>query len=639
MKHNTEKKKLSNFVIPEGLRIDLDEGWKKIISRQFGGNPGRGFGELIQNFLDSYDPSVPWSQRRGVITFGENWISLKDFGSGLDLKKIKLVTKMGGTDKHADPNKIGKFGIGFFSIFNPKLGTRKVEIITKCEGQAVKLEYIILEDGQRPKLDSEVLDYSIDFSTEVKVYFDRPGSVRQCIDYGKNSLKYYPCDIQINGNRFQSVWEEAAYSNAFFFDRNHCNGFFKTGNRFRSTTILCKYEYISEMPLRYFITGGYNVHHNLDDYYATETPFIPGLEMVLNCNQLSVTISRDSFYLDYNYKNMISDMNESLLELMDQQFNGLLDEVKLANLYILRKRIKSFWKGLKGKPTNPSPSESVFYKLLNSKLFRLNGKKKLFSLLELQRMKSQGIPLFFSERKTNLRWLGGAFKHDFIVLPEECQVDKGAPGLNNALLSTLFDDVVNLDTIGDDRTKINSLIEREIIRKESLEPDCNFIETRVLSKKENQLLARFETLLNRPEILETIVRNLNIPVKKIHPSFFILKNGGMHISTGIFDQHQNPINDDFISNFIKQKEEASAEERLAMKNTILLGLCLNHPFIRKLIASEDPHKEYFALTYIAHELTSCQKLLAPYSSFFQLVKSRLSSELQKNMLAELVKEK
>jgi hypothetical protein len=638
MGHEVEVENSSNFVIPEGLQIDLEEGWKKIISRQFGGNPGRGFGELIQNFLDSYDSSVPWSKRRGIITFGDNWVSLKDFGSGLNLDKIKLVTSMGGTDKSSDPQKIGKFGIGFFSIFNPKLGTKKVEITTMCEGQAIRLEYIITKDGHRPILNSEVLDYTIDFSTEVKVFFDLGGSADKCIDYGKSCLRYYPCDIQINGKRYQSVWEEAAYTNASFFEKSHCSGFIKTGNRFRSTTILCKYEYISEMPLRYFITGGYNVHHNLDDFHSTETPFLLGTEMVLNCNQLSVTISRDSFYLDYNYKNMISDMNESLLELMDQQFPDLSDEVKLANLYILRRRIKSFWKNLSEKPKDPSPTESVFYKLLNSKLFRLNGKKKLFSLLELRKMKSEGAPLFFSEKNTNLRWLGGAFKHDFIVLPDECLVDKGAPGFNSALLNCFFEDVVNLDTISDDRTKINSLIERDIIRKESLEPDCNFIETRILSKKENHLLTKFEKLLNRKEILETIERNINIPIKKIHPSFFILKNGGMHISTGMFDQDRNPINDDFISNYIIRKEEASADDRLSMKNTVLLGLCLNHPFIRKLIESEYPHKEYFALTYIAHELTNCQKLLSPYSSFFQLVKSRLSSELQKIMLKELAKE-
>jgi hypothetical protein len=381
------------------------------------------------------------------------------------------------------------------------------------------------------------------------------------------------------------------------------------------------------------------VQHNLIDFHATETPFLPGLNMVLNGNRLNVTISRDSFYLDYVYRNMIADLNESLLEYMDQQFRDVSDDVKLANLFILCNRIKSYWKNRGNKPASLSGSESVFEKLLNSRLFPINGKKGYFSLLELQELKSDGIPFFFSEQHSNIRWLGGAFKHDYIVVPEPCTVDKGAPGFYNSLFTSLFDDTVNLDTINDDRGKINSMIDRGIIRKESLEPKCNFIETRVLSEKENHLLNKFEVLLNRKEILGTIERNINIPIKKIHPSFFILKNGGMHISTGIFDKNQNPINDDFISNFVALKEDVSADERLSMKNTILLGLCLNHPFVRKLIESEDPQKEYFALSYIAHELTSCQKLLSPYSSFFHLVKSRLSSELQKHMLTELTKEK
>jgi hypothetical protein len=639
MRNKDQTNSRSNFIIPEGLRIDLEEGWKKIISRQFGGTPGKGFGELIQNFLDSYDSSIPWSHRRGIISSGKNWVSLKDFGSGLSLDKIRLVTTMGGTDKHLDPDKIGKFGIGFFSIFNPRLGTKKVELITSCEGQAIKLEFIIVKDGHRPLLKSEVLDYSIEFSTEVKVFFDRASSVRQCIDYAKKSLKYYPCDLKINGERFQSVWDEAARNNAFFFQKNFCNGFLKKGNYFRSATILCKYEYITEMSLRHFITGGYNLKHNLDDFDATETPLLPGLNMVLNCNQLSVTISRDSFYLDYNHRNMISALNLSLLEFMDQQFRDLSNEEKLANLYILRRKVKSYWKTRTRKKTPTSPAESVFEKLLKSKLFRINGRKKLFSLLELHKMKSDGIPLFFSENNTNLRWLGGAFMHDYIVLAEPCQVDKGAPGLFNSLFSCMFDDVVFLDTINDDGEKINSLIERGIISKESLEPACGFIEIQKLSGKESLLLSKFETLLNRKEILETIERNINIPIKEIHPTFFTLKNGGMHISTGIFDQNHNPINDDFISNFLVRKEEPDAETYLTRKNIILLGLCIDHPFIRKLVESEDPQKEYFALTYITHELTGCQKLLAPYSSFFRLVKSSLSSELQKHMLTELTGEK
>lgn len=623
-------------MIPEGLQIDLEEGWKKIISRQFGGNPGKGFGELVQNFLDSYNTAVPWSQRRGIITYGDYWVSLKDFGSGLNLNKIRLVTQMGGTDKSADPHKIGKFGIGFFSIFNPALGTRKVEITTRCEGQTIKLEYLVTKAGERPLLQSRVLNKSINYSTEVKVYFNRRTSAKQCVEYGKKSLRYYPCDIRINGKAYPSVWNEATKRNAFFFKKNHCDGFFKAGQRYRSVTILCKYEYITEMSPRYFITGGHRLQNNLDDFSSRETPLVPGTDMVLNCNQLSVTISRDSFYLDYNYKSMIADMNVSLLKYMGQQFDQLTDQVKLANLYILRKRIKSYWDKRTEGTAMLSPAESVFEKLLNSRLFTLNGKKELHSLLDLQEMKSEQLPLYFSEDHSNLRWLGGAFKHDFIVKAETCRAEKGAPGFYQKLFSCLFGDVVNLDTIGEDPARIQELLERDIIRKESLEPACSFIEPRALSPGESQLLDRLERLLNREEILETIERNINLPLRHIHPAFFTLGDGGMHISTGLFDADHNPINDDFISNFVRRKEDLGPDIRLERKNQVLLGLCLDHPFIKKLTESENPQKEYFALTYIAHELTACQEVLAPYSTFFQLVKSRLSSELQKQMLLELM---
>jgi hypothetical protein len=389
------------------------------------------------------------------------------------------------------------------------------------------------------------------------------------------------------------------------------------------------------MPLRYLVTGGHGVHHDLDDYAATETPYIPELEIVLNCPDLSVTISRDSFYLDYNFRNLVADLNESLLDMMDQQYRDLSKEVTLANTYILRKRIREYWDNRSEKAKDLSSAEAVFERLITSQVFSINGKKSFYSLVEIKNMLSEGIPLYFSESKTNLRWLGGAFKHDFIVLPESWKIDSGAPHFYETLFSALFDDVVNLDTINGDKEKMKSLIERDIIRKESLQPSCSFIEPRVLSKKESQILKDLARLLNRKDITDIIEKSINVPINKIHPAFFMLKNGGMHISTGMFDEQHNPINDDFISNFVRRKEGAGDEERLNRKNTILLGLCLNNPFIRKLIESEDPHKEYYALTYIAHELTTCQKLLSPYSSFFNMVKARLSSELRRCMIVEL----
>jgi hypothetical protein len=408
-------------------------------------------------------------------------------------------------------------------------------------------------------------------------------------------------------------------------------------------TLLCKYEYISEMPIRHLVTGGHNLHYNLDDFARTETPYLKDMESVVNCNDLSVTISRDGYYLDSHFHRMVRDLNEGLIEMMNQHYQNLSAEMTLANIYILRKKLRKYWDKRNDQQGDLTATETLFERFLNARVFPINGKRTPYSLLELKALKSADTPLFFSEKKSNLRWLGGAYKHDYIVLPTPCTVDSGAHRFYDHLFSELFDDVINLDTIIGDESEIKSLIEKGIIRKESLEVLCSFMEPRVLAKKEIQLLDKLEILLNRADVLEAIERSLTIPVKAIRPSFFLLKNGGMQISTGIFDEQHKPINEDYISNFLERKredesveaEEAEELQRLSRNNTILLGLSLNHPFVRKLIESDDPQREYYALTYIASELTNCQRLLSPYSNFYHMVKARLSSDIRSCMIDKL----
>ena len=119
--------------LPHGIEVDLDEGWKKIISRQFGNDDsGRAFGELCQNAFDSYQADTKAENRLLKIESNKRSISIIDFGDdGMNMDRLKHLVTIGGTDKANDSSKIGKFGIGFFSIFNPSLGTKKV-IVTTC---------------------------------------------------------------------------------------------------------------------------------------------------------------------------------------------------------------------------------------------------------------------------------------------------------------------------------------------------------------------------------------------------------------------------------------------------------------------------------------------------------------------------
>ena len=120
-KVKNQDKKTMEIIYPDGIEIDLDEAWRKLISSQFTGSAGRGFGELVQNFLDSYPSSTPWDERQGKIKSGKGWISIIDFGEGMDRDRLALLVTLGGTDKNNNISKIGTFGIGFFSIFNPNL--------------------------------------------------------------------------------------------------------------------------------------------------------------------------------------------------------------------------------------------------------------------------------------------------------------------------------------------------------------------------------------------------------------------------------------------------------------------------------------------------------------------------------------
>ena len=298
---NDKNNILEQFQFDRGLEVDVDEGYPKIISSQFGGNPGRGFKELIQNLIDSYPSDVPMEKRRGEIVTGYNWISITDYGTGLTLDKLKLLLTLGGTDKSNDASKIGMFGIGFFSIFNPGLFTNKVIVTTKCDGQVVELTFTIINPYKKPKIDICILDTIIAYSSRIQVHFERSSSVEKCLRYAEKSLKYYPCQVTINGKAFKSVWEEARQKGIEIYNEDSVSGFLEKIGWQEYIDVLCKYEYITTLPMHIFPKGGHGINDDLRDYEAKDIPYIKGYNATINNNILRLTISRDSYYLDYGF--------------------------------------------------------------------------------------------------------------------------------------------------------------------------------------------------------------------------------------------------------------------------------------------------------------------------------------------------
>lgn len=629
---------LESLELSQGLEIDLDEGWRKIISRQFRGNAGRGFSELIQNFLDSYPSNTPWEERLGKIETNEKSISITDFGEGMDRKRLKLIATLGGTDKSDDPSKIGTFGIGFFSVFNPQLGTKKVIVTTKCEGHNVELDFIVKHPEKRPKISSRVIDAEIAYSTKIEVEFDNETAPRECMEYAARSLKYYPCRVLVNGRMFPSVWEEARNLKEYIFKEGYCDGFLRHASWGNLVNLLCKYEHIIDMPMSYLITGGHNMNKDLRDFHRKEMPYVPNVGATINCNNLSVTISRDSFFLNDAYNVMIKILARQLLYHLGKVLDMEVDnELILANHYILRTQIKDYLLKRKLNQSQQTGRENeVMRKLAEAKVYRLNGRKDMYSLVDIQDMSKKGMPLFYSPHQRNLRWLGGAFKHDFVVLPSKCRTYEGAPQFYDSLFKELFDDSVNLDTIMHDNAKIKELVDRGIVDKSALSPKCRIIGARKISQAEQKALNEIDEILSNAEVKDAIARKLYLPVRSIKSVFFDLEEEGAVISTGLFDRKGKALGESVPDN-IRLEDLNNRKRIIEEEQDILLGLHRGHPFIQHLIESGDPHKAYYTLTYLAHEIAFCQKMLVPYSMFYHQLKERLAADMRRALMVQLLK--
>ncbi len=194
----------------------------------------------------------------------------------------------------------------------------------------------------------------------------------------------------------------------------------------------------------------------------------------------------------------------------------------------------------------------------------------------------------------------------------------GAAYFYDRLFFNVFRDIVNLDTIQGNQNKIMDLVERGIITKEALSPKTRIIGIKNLNQQEKSLLREIDMLLADPAIISVIENNLHIKVKSIESTFFDMEETGCRISSGLFDQNGKPLNEKFISNFLKpanDNENESPRRKLAHPSKILLGLNLKHPFIQYLLSVNDSQRNYYGLTYLAHELALCQKMLVPYSPF------------------------
>lgn len=634
----------------KGFDVDKNRAYAKLINSQFGGNPEKGAGELCQNSIDAYPPEVPLDKRKISIFRDGNNLSIGDWGTGFNRQKIKCILTLGGTDKAFDSTTtIGRFGIGFFSIFNEELGAKTVRVRTLCEGEIVEILYIVNQkDPQKlPKIEARVLDdMKLDYSTLIMVEFRSRHTVDLCAKEMENKLKTFPCIAEVDGFPLRSnIWTEAKNRGYTFFEEGNSVGFYDaTGNgRFGYVTVLARYEKIIDLYMHSLLTGGRDMKSEVEDYDSNSMPYMGEFPLTVNNNTLNVTISRDSFMLDYHYNSMVSELRNVLYEVLYGKLKSseLGSYHKLANILILRSNIRAHLSGDYSSSDKIGKEERIkrycYKALAEAELFGISGSVKNYSLADIWKKWKESkheYPLFYSLRRANLRWEGGAFKHDFIVYLKQTGSRTSDIDFVGKALNGIFKDVVNLETIQGNARAIELLVDRDIVTRAALSPKCDMIEHRTLDLDEDRFKRELDALLQEPEIKECISHHLYLETDQLESVFFSVNGGTMEVATGIFDERGQAFDMTNLSG-------SSDSEKVDVPNggKKYIGLSRDNPVINGLIFSRNPYRVYFAMTYILGQLVNCQKLLVPYSPFRGWVKDRMSREMRHILMDRLLERK
>ena len=212
----------------------------------------------------------------------------------------------------------------------------------------------------------------------------------------------------------------------------------------------------------------------------------------------------------------------------------------LANQFILRQKIRRFLTkkdSAVGSSAGKKAGDRVLQLLFEAKVYRLKGRKRLFSLSDFKIMHSPELPLYYCRDQANVDWLGGA------------------PGFFDMLFGAFFREPLNLDKIPGDRRKIKQLISRGIVDPSALKPDIRIKGDLELSGKERKLLHEIDDLLAHEGTRSAIAKHLHLDAVSIHSALFEINEWGVTVSTGIFNQNGKILTEGLLCNFKKVGKE------------------------------------------------------------------------------------
>lgn len=598
------------------MSVNVVEAWRKLTTRQFPNQPGRAFEELVSNAVDAYPPGTAPRDIKLAFDFDEDRATVTNWGRGMSLEHIRCLLTIGGTSKQFDGATIGQFGIGFCSIFNPVLETRKVVVTTRCDESTVELTFTVNEPGMPPRVSARVLDTAITCATSVTCVFGDRASVSLCRRRMQQAVEYYPYDIRVNGKGKHSIWEGRGGSYIFTGDGIHARltpGFLPLVN------ILCRYVEVTTTTINGFLTGGHGIKHDLRDF--RRFPWYPGLAIDINIDRLSLSVSRNQFTLDSNWTHAKKELGVAVKgRLLRALADGRLSEsergdILWSNLYVFREQMGAYAAEVSGGTyrSDPAALESV---LFDTPLFDVTGKRTKASLRDLVMRHTPELPVFYCCEEYGKSVLGGKFKHDFIIVAPAHRPGEAPYDFFRRILEATFScTVVNLDTLHRKPDVLRELVRQGIVDGNAL------VRRQKLNKKqsgdshEQRLLAEINAWMGRPRIRDLFERNLKMPVTVRNVHLFDARKGDNDIVAALFDERGEML--------------CLSPEELVSKGGaggVHIGLNARSLLWTRLKESKEKYRIFYIFSMIVRELTLTQKVI-PFSARYFYLRSTIESEL------------
>jgi hypothetical protein len=302
---------LDNIVLGEELEtrtfmynVDKEKAFKKLASKQFK-NPTLALREIVSNALDSYTGME--TEQRVDIQLDMEHFDVKDWGAGFSEEKIDCLRTLGQSDKRGEGGYIGRFGIGFASLFHPDLHVKRVLVDTKLNGSYVRLDFNVQETGvtlKRYRLEGEP-----EFSTRVRAEFN--GIQWNMYDNMETTLrdeaKYMNADVKLNGTDISGK-ALFAQSRSHMLDlEGEISGRLCYFNKKSEEE---KYTQAKVALLSHNIFIRSLNHYDLDpNRYSRKRGFsLPPFFGYINCDDLNVITSRNNFRQDDKYLKFVQDL-------------------------------------------------------------------------------------------------------------------------------------------------------------------------------------------------------------------------------------------------------------------------------------------------------------------------------------------